>query len=268
MGIMAAPAPFAPREPPGDEEIFHSLVLSNPAPRQGRRALPVSATLHVLIIAAFVLIPLYWSDALPDHPAYLDAIFINLPRAAAAPLPKGREDGATPKQRPKQETPQQPQKIPDFQQPVEVPNDKPPDPTPGLDKQGDPGGSDNGTPDGMKGGVDGGVVGGDPSGVVGGCIWCDGNGTVMNPDEFPRLLTQTKPIYPQDAFVKKVEGTVIVEALVDATGHVANARVVKSIPVLDAAAIAAVRQWIFAPARHHGVPVQTIIRAPIQFRIF
>jgi protein TonB len=98
---------------------------------------------------------------------------------------------------------------------------------------------------------------------------CDGNGLPdLHPEEYPRLLNQVKPVYPQDAFIKKIEGTVLVEAVVDATGHVVNPRVVKSIPILDAAAIVAVKQWLFAPARHHGVAVATVIRAPIQFRIY
>jgi protein TonB len=49
---------------------------------------------------------------------------------------------------------------------------------------------------------------------------------------------------------------------------VIKARVLRSIPALDAAAIATVKQWQFAPAIKHGRPVATIAQAPVGFRIF
>ena len=77
-----------------------------------------------------------------------------------------------------------------------------------------------------------------------------------------------KPLYPQEAFVKKIEGIVLLEILIDSHGRVADARVLRSIPQLDAAAIAAVRQWLFRPAIRNGRPVPTVANAPITFRIY
>jgi protein TonB len=64
----------------------------------------------------------------------------------------------------------------------------------------------------MEGGVDGGVVGGVPGGVLGGVVGGTGDVPVpeMDYDRPPRLIRQTKPKYPQEAFVKKVEGVVLV----------------------------------------------------------
>ena len=87
-------------------------------------------------------------------------------------------------------------------------------------------------------------------------------------DQPPRLIHPTRPKYPQDAFVRRVQGTVELEILIDKTGRVIGTRVLKSIPALDAAAIACVREWRFRPARHAGEPVATRALAPVTFRIF
>jgi TonB family protein len=59
-----------------------------------------------------------------------------------------------------------------------------------------------------------------------------------------------------------------VEILIDATGHVARARVTQSIPALDASALECVKQWVFAPAMKRGRPVATIASASVTFRIY
>jgi protein TonB len=120
----------------------------------------------------------------------------------------------------------------------------------------------------MEGGTEGGTVGGVFGGVLGGCVGCTGDGPVMDYDTPPRPVKITRPQYPQEAFVKKIEGTVEVEILIDSTGKVVDARVVKSIPLLDAAARQTVLQWVFTPAVKHGRPVATVAFAPVTFRIF
>jgi len=121
----------------------------------------------------------------------------------------------------------------------------------------------------MEDGVEGGVVGGVPGGVLGGVIGGTGDGPVMDYDQPPRPLSLTKPQYPQEAFVKKIEGTVVVEILIDTSGHVHPTRVLRSVfPALDAEARRCVGQWVFKPAVKRGKPVATIATAPIDFRIF
>ena len=87
-------------------------------------------------------------------------------------------------------------------------------------------------------------------------------------DSPPRPIKQARPQYPQEAFVKKIEGTVLVEALIDTSGRVVRARVIQSVPLLDAAALQAAYQWVFQPAIKHGRPVPTIIHMPVAFRIY
>jgi protein TonB len=68
--------------------------------------------------------------------------------------------------------------------------------------------------------------------------------------------------------VKKVQGVVLVEFLIDSTGRVSHPRVVRSIPLLDEAALEAVREWVFYPALRRGQAVPTIARAPVSFTIY
>jgi protein TonB len=121
---------------------------------------------------------------------------------------------------------------------------------------------------GMEDGVDGGVVGGVRGGVPGGVPGGSGSGAVLDYDSPPQLVRQTKPSYPQEAFVKKVEGEVELEILIDPFGRVVGTRVLRSIPLLDAAAVACVREWTFRPAVRRGVPVATLARAPIGFTLY
>jgi protein TonB len=144
-------------------------------------------------------------------------------------------------------------------------------PVSGSEAQGgSPTGSIYGVPEGMEGGVEGGEIGGVPGGVIGGVIGGTGTGPVpvRDFDRGPRPLRVTKPAYPQEAFVKKVEGTVVIEIVIDASGQVARARVVQSIPLLDRAALDCVREWLFQPALKHGRPVATVAMAPVSFRIY
>ena len=137
-----------------------------------------------------------------------------------------------------------------------------------TEQAGSPNGSDIGVPEGMAEGVEGGVVGGVPGGVLGGVIGGTGDGVVMDYDQGPKPIRITQPKYPPEAFVKKIEGTVEVEIVIDSTGHVSQARVLRSIPALDRAALDTVKQWVFSPAIKGGRPVATIANAPVTFRIF
>jgi protein TonB len=129
-------------------------------------------------------------------------------------------------------------------------------------------GSEAGSKDGMAGGVEGGTVGGTLGGVIGGVIGGTGDSPVMDYDQPPRPLKMTRPVYPQEAFIKKIEGIVTVEIYIGIDGRVGRARILRSIPQLDAAAIQCVQQWLFSPAIKGGRPVPTVANAPVTFRIY
>jgi protein TonB len=64
-----------------------------------------------------------------------------------------------------------------------------------------------------------------------------------------------------------VDGTVLVQALVGKDGKVKDTRVVKSIAMLDGAAEAAVRQWVFKPALSNNKPVAVWVAVPVKFTL-
>ena len=72
----------------------------------------------------------------------------------------------------------------------------------------------------------------------------------------PRKLVDVRPVYPDIARSARVEGTVILEAVLDRSGRVGRVRVTQSSPLLDQAAIDAVRQWQYSPSTLHGQPVE------------
>ena len=78
----------------------------------------------------------------------------------------------------------------------------------------------------------------------------------------PQRLFQAQPVYPRIARDNKIQGTVDVSVVIDAGGNVNQAKVVHSIPMLDSAALEAVRKWKFSPTIVDGtaVPVTMIVR--------
>ena len=86
-------------------------------------------------------------------------------------------------------------------------------------------------------------------------------------EELPEAITKVTPTYPDRAREAGVDGTVMVQALVNKDGHVKDVRVVKSIPMLDESAKAAVRQWVFKPALSNNKPVAVWVGVPVKFSL-
>ena len=76
-----------------------------------------------------------------------------------------------------------------------------------------------------------------------------------------------RPVYPPIAQSARVQGVVIIEATIGPDGVVKDARVLRSIPLLDQAALDAVRQWVFTPTLLNGVPVPVIMTVTVQFTL-
>jgi TonB family protein len=83
----------------------------------------------------------------------------------------------------------------------------------------------------------------------------------------PERVKYVAPLYPAEAASARVTGIVILEAIVDPTGSVSDARVLKSIPVLDQAALDAVKQWRYTPTTLNGVPVPVILTVTVNFSL-
>ena len=96
--------------------------------------------------------------------------------------------------------------------------------------------------------------------------WVLGSGAGM--DRPPEPISMPRPKYPASALRNGIEGTVLLEILIDSDGSVARSRVIQSVPGLDAAALECAKEWRFQPALKDGEPVATIAQAPVVFRIW
>jgi periplasmic protein TonB len=83
----------------------------------------------------------------------------------------------------------------------------------------------------------------------------------------PRKIVNVDPIYPRVAQQARIEGTVILDTVIDVDGHVTAVRVLRSIPLLDQAAIDAVRGWTFTPTLLNGVPVPVALTVTVRFAL-
>ena len=83
----------------------------------------------------------------------------------------------------------------------------------------------------------------------------------------PTKVRDVPPVYPLVAQVARVQGVVILEAMIGETGRVTDVKVIRSVPLLDEAAITAVRQWEYTPTLVNGVPVPVILTVTVGFAL-
>ena len=81
----------------------------------------------------------------------------------------------------------------------------------------------------------------------------------------PAKTRDVAPVYPPIARAAGISGVVIIEALIDIDGRVQQARVLRSIPLLDQAALEAVQQWQYTPTLLNGQPVPVLMTVTVQF---
>ena len=119
------------------------------------------------------------------------------------------------------------------------------------------------------------------TGVLGG-LDLPGNGLAVEPPpppasrepirlhagmQAPRKIVNVPPHYPPHAQAARVEGTVVLDAVIDSTGRVTDVRVTRSVNLLDQAAIDAVRQWRFTPTLLNGEPVSILLTVTVRFTL-
>jgi TonB family protein len=83
----------------------------------------------------------------------------------------------------------------------------------------------------------------------------------------PKKTKHVQPVYPAEALAQGLRGIVILDLVVDTSGHVASATIVRSVPGLDEAAVAAARQWEFEPVKVAGKPVSVRLTQAITFAL-
>lgn len=142
-----------------------------------------------------------------------------------------------------------------------VMKDAPPPPQPSLGS-GTGGGAGTGRGTGLGEG-DGAGIGDGSGGGMGGGPYRAGSGI-----EPPRLLREVKAAYTDEARRANISGDVEMEITIRRDGSVSDVRVLRGLGGgLNDRAVAAVRQWRFAPARLKGVPVDVIVEVSVEFSL-
>jgi protein TonB len=136
--------------------------------------------------------------------------------------------------------------------------------------------------EGVEGGVEGGIAGGVLGGILGGLVSMPAPAPPPPPPPViarqtpvriggqitaPTLLHRVEPRYPEAAVFARVAGLVILEATVDAEGAVESVRVLRSVPLLDKAAIEAVEQWRYSPLVLNGNPTPFVLTVTLSFSL-
>jgi len=263
--------------------MFESSLIDLETKKQprGRRwlSLPIAVALHLVGIATFALAS-YWTVG-TIQPANPNLVFFSL---TPPPAPGGGGGGGRPPKPvepiTKAEAPVKPS------QPVQPTTETVPDdvPTPAttptvedavsdLTSGDDSAGSDLPVGPGYGPGPVGPGVGPGPGGDG------DGDGPGIDPADDqplhftvgmtrPEVIHQVQPRYTEVARRAGIQGTVIVEAIIDEQGSVDNVRVLRGLPMgLDKAAIEAIQQWRFKPARMGSKPVKIYFTLTVNFTI-
>ena len=235
-------------------------------PRRGTIPLYLSLAAHLLAIGVIGVPLLYVATELPQVPEVLAFVA----EAPAPPPPPPPPPPAAPR----------PAKA--VSQPAAV-NPRSAPIAPAKEILAERSATDFGDEEDLPAGVEGGVPGGVPGGIVGGSI---SNEALLPPPPppppapvdrgpvrvggaitAPALVSRVAPEYPDIAVHARVQGVVVLEAVVGRDGRVEETRVLRSIPLLDAAAIAAVRQWRYSPLLLNGQPQRFVLTVTVSFSL-
>ena len=226
--------------------------VSDPSVRVGSRkwyTVPLSLFVHTVVLLLVVDIPLVATGALPDPRT--TTVWVPAVPALPQPPPVARV-------RP----PEQP-RVNANAAPIEAPDSitKEPEFDPGFE---DTTGTASTFIDGVAGGT------GElepppppPPAVVKPPAPVRVGGSIKQPTK----VRDVRPVYPPIAQSARVSGMVIIEATIGADGRVKDAKVLRSSPLLDQAALDAVKQWQFTPTLLNNVPVPVIMTVTVNFTL-
>jgi protein TonB len=226
------------------------------------------ASLLVNVVAVAAISALMLNRSRPANPEPRQPLFVSVALALgspivpeiAAPEPAAPQPATADTPRPKAEEPAVAIEAP---APVEAPAGIQADA--GAPPPSGPLGSAIGSPDG--GAEAGNGDGGASSGAAKLAEVPQGPMRLVDGIEPPKKVKDVKAVYPPVALARLLRGTVVIEATISAAGRVVDAVVLRSIPELDQAALDAVRQWEYDPARLKGVPVAVIMTVTVTFAI-
>jgi protein TonB len=237
-------------------DMFGDIV--HPSVKVGSRkwyTVPLSITVHCVLIGAIMIIPLMASDILPTPTVIMAFAAASPPPAPPPPPPPAPKTGQPP--------PPQVEVHPQAA-PIEAPKEIAPETEVDAVTRNAIATVEANTLDGLAGSMfDGRDVAPPPPPPplppapvrVGGQV------------QRPTKIKDVNPLYPPIAQTARVQGTVIIEATIGVDGNVTDTRVLRSVPLLDQAALDAVKQWQFTPTTLNRQPVPVIMTVTVTFTL-
>jgi periplasmic protein TonB len=273
------PAPSEPPKPKTKQaeaqrlhstELFAEALLDFSPTRPKRRTFDVvvSFFIHFLVLAVLLLIPLYFTEAI-DLKQFTQTLLVAPPPPPPPPPP------AAPTAAQMAKAPRRvftvagklmaPTAIPDT---IAIIKEEPLPPDVGIGV-------------GVEGGVPGGVPGGQVGGVIGGILTGAARTHLPAPPppairepirvggriRAPRLVRRVDPVYPPLAVQARVQGEVVIDAVIETDGSVAELHVVSGHPLLIQSALDAVRRWHYEPTYLNEQPVPVRLLVTVRFSL-
>jgi protein TonB len=221
----------------------------------------LSFVLQIFLIGVLILIPLIYTEALPKQ--QLMTFLVAPPPPPPPPPPPAAEPVKVQKILPSEISDgrlRTPTKIPEKVAMIRE-EDTPP-PTAGMG--GVIGGVSGGTPGGQLGGVIGGILSATPVAVPKVAVQ---KVRVSQGVAQGLLVHQVKPQYPPLARQARIQGSVVLQAVISKEGTIQNLRMVSGHPMLAPAAIDAVKQWRYKPYFLNGEPVEVETQITVNFTL-
>jgi len=233
--------------------MFDEMVVSSPNPKRTKKPMTVviSAVVQIAFLGVLILIPLIYTEALPKT---MMATMLTAPPPPPPPPPPPAAVQVV-KVRPQVHL----MDAGKLMAPKVIPKEikiikEEAEPDPGVV--------------GAVGGVPGGVAGGSMGGVLGGVI--GGIGTAPPPPkpkptgpvriggqvQAAKIVNRVQPVYPPLARQTRISGTVRLHAIISKDGAIQQLEVISGHPLLQQAALDAVRQWRYQPTLLNGEPVE------------
>jgi periplasmic protein TonB len=236
--------------------MFDDLLESTTVKKKTNKgwAVILSTIVQMIILGVLILIPLIYTEALPK--AMLSTLLIAPPPPPPPPPP--------------------PQPVKTIVKPVArlitsgkltQPRAIPKEVVVFKEAELPPDIINNSNAGGVFGGIPGqGIIGGNgpalpppPKAAAPSRIKQGGNVTAAS------IITQTRPLYPALARQARIQGNVVLHAIIDKEGKVAQLEVVSGHPLLVQAALDAVKQWRYKPTLLNGDPVEVDTTITVTF---
>lgn len=227
--------------------MFQDVVSPRTQSRRKWYTVPLSFLVHTTVLAVLVVIPLLATE-LPRPREILQYVTPYVPVVPAPPPPTGRAKPSA-----STRTTGGPPLVAPETIGVE----------PGLIFQ--PGDVDTSGIDSIIGGIDAGpaVVEALPPAAPATSAPVNIGGNIRQPSR----IKYVTPVYPVIARNAGVEGLVMIEAVISTDGKVESTRVVRSHPLLEDAAVSAVRGWEYTPTLLNGRPTAVIMTVTVRFTL-